>query len=187
MVGDPGEAGQPDTKESPMKKERSRAIRRRLGPIGMSLIASALTAAGFAAFSIADSGGGDGKGDVTETMAVPAPGGPGVMFRERLSDEDRQALEEFRQCMEQNGAPAPPQRIDPSDGPPKPPSAAEMEKIQKAHEACKDKLPQDLQNAGPPGIGFHCGPPPGAPPGDRGGQNQEQSNEAGSDSSGTSS
>ena len=37
----------------------------------------------------------------------------------------------------------------------------------------RSKLPEKLQNAGPPGVGtFHCGPPPGAPP--LQGQNQEQ-------------
>ena len=100
-------------------------------------------------------------------------------------------MEDFRKCMEDNGAPAPPDpsNIDPSQGPPKPPSAADREKIQKAYEACKDKLPTDMQNAGPPGVGtFKCGPPPGAPaPGQQQGQNQDQSNNSGTSSSGSSS
>jgi hypothetical protein len=98
-------------------------------------------------------------------------------------------MEDFRKCMEDNGAPGPPdpKTIDPSDGPPKPPSAADRDKIQKAYEACKDKLPTDMQNAGPPMIGTgKCGPPPGAPPkGTEQGQNQDQSNDSGTSSSGS--
>jgi hypothetical protein len=92
-------------------------------------------------------------------------------------------MEEFRQCMDDSGAPGPPTHFDPSDGPPKPPSAADREKLQKAYEACKDKLPAAMQNAGPPQIGrFKCGPPPGAPPRS---QNQDQSNDSGTSSSGS--
>jgi hypothetical protein len=97
-------------------------------------------------------------------------------------------MEDFRKCMEENGAPAPPDpsNIDPSN-PPKPPSAADQEKIQKAYEACKDKLPEAMQNAGPPRIGtFKCGPPPGHP-GQEKGQNQDQSNDSGTSSSGSNS
>ena len=108
-----------------------------------------------------------------------------------LSAADQQKMDEFRQCMQDNGAPAPPDpgKIDPSN-PPKPPSQADQEKLQKAWEACKDKLPEAMQNAGPPRIG-QCGPPPGAPP-VRGqqqpGQNQDQSNSSsGTSSSGSSS
>jgi hypothetical protein len=85
-------------------------------------------------------------------------------------------MEAFHQCMQDNGAPDPP-RIDPSQGPPKPPSAEDQQKIQKAYEACKDKLPQDLRNAGPPRLGAGpCQPPPGAPAPNQGG-NQNQSNQ----------
>jgi hypothetical protein len=147
-----------------MKEERREAMRRRLGPITMSLAAAAVTAIGFAAVSLAQDSGGDngsGNGQNDQTMPAPPPGGAGVMmFRDRLSAEDRQKLDDFRQCMEDNGAPAPPRRIDPSTGPPEPPSSEDQQKIQKAYEACKDKLPEDLQKAGfpphPP-----CGPPPG--------------------------
>jgi hypothetical protein len=171
-----------------MKKERRSAIRRRLGPIGLSLLASALTAAGFAAFSLADSGGGDGGtgGGTSQVLPAPPPGGVGtVRFGPQLSAADRQKMEEFHQCMQENGAPDPP-RIDPSSGPPKPPTAAEQQQIQNAWEACKDKLPQELQNAGPPrfGVGPCPAPPPGAPAKP---QNQDQSNESGSQSSGGSS
>jgi hypothetical protein len=175
-----------------MKQERSRAIRRRLGPIGLSLLASALTAAGFAAFSIADSGGGNDSGNgsgTSQTLPAPPPGGArgAIAFAPRLSAEDRQKMEAFHQCMQDNGAPDPP-RLDPSQGPPKPPSAEDQQKIQKAYEACKDKLPEDLQNAGPPRFGAQCGPPPGAPaPNQGGGQNQDQSNDSGNQSSGASS
>jgi hypothetical protein len=171
-----------------MKKERRRALRRSLGPIGMSLIASALTAAAFAAFSIADSGSSGSQSGTVQTLPAPPGGASGtVMFGPRLSAADRQKMDEFRQCMQDNGAPGPP-RIDPSSGPPKPPSAAEQQQIQKAYEACKDKLPQDLQNAGPPHFGTaQCGPPPGAPSQKQGGTNQDQSNQSGSKSSGSSS
>jgi len=104
-----------------------------------------------------------------------------------LSAADQKKMDEFRQCMQDNGAPGPPDpsNIDPSNGPPKPPSAADREKIQKAFEACKDKLPSGMQ-AGPPRIGT-CGPPPGVPaqPGKQ--QNQDQSNQSGTSSSGSSS
>jgi hypothetical protein len=128
-------------------------------------------------------------------MPAPPGGAAGVAFADpNLSAGDRQKLEDFRKCMEDNGAPGPPDpgTIDPSDGPPKPPTAADREKLEKAFEACKAKLPEKLRNAGPPGIGtFHCGPPPGAPPTQ--GQNQEQglkenqSNQSGTQSSGSTS
>src|SRR6185369_16116503 len=94
MVGEPGDPGTRNQEGVVMDKERSR-IRRRLGPIGMSLLASALTAAGFAAFSIADSGGGNNDGNQSEavqTLPAPAPGGAGgaIAFAPRLSAEDRQ-------------------------------------------------------------------------------------------------
>lgn len=144
-----------------MKKERWSGIRRRVGPIGLSLVAAAITAVGFAAISVAaddDNKGGSG-GDTFEAPAPP----PGVhMFRDRLSDEDRQKLGEFRQCMEDQGAPAPP-RIEEGSGPPDPPSSEEMEKVRKAHEACEDQLPEELQGRGFPAFGHGpCGPPPGA-------------------------
>jgi hypothetical protein len=170
------------------------AIRSRIGPVGLSLAAAALTAVGFAAISVADNGnGGGGSNDKGEVMwsAGPPGGGAGLMFRDRLSDEDRQKLEDFRQCMEDNGAPAPPEpgEFDPSDGPPKPPSEAEMEKMKQAFEACEDKLPADIQKAGPPhlGVGPDCGPPPGAPGTEQKGKNQNQSNDSNSSSSGASS
>src|SRR4051812_19456049 len=102
-----------------MKRERKR-LRRHLGPIGLSLLASALTAAGFAAFSIADNGGSGGNGDngggAGQVLPGPPPGAAGtVTFGPRLSAEDRQKMDEFHQCMEDNGAPPPP-RIDPSQG-----------------------------------------------------------------------
>jgi hypothetical protein len=139
----------------------------KFGPLGLSLAAAAVTATAFAAVSLAASGSGSGSGAKdAQTFQAPAPppgGGPGVFFRDNLSGADRQKMEEFRQCMEDNGAPAPPEpgRIDPSN-PPKPPSADDQEKLRKAWEACKDKLPEDLQKAGPPQL-HTCGPPPGAP------------------------
>ena len=76
--------------------------------------------------------------------------------------------------MEDNGAPAPPDpgEIDPSQGPPKPPSAADRDQLQKAFAACKEKLPENLRDAGPPGIHtFRCGPHGGR---EDQGENREQ-------------
>ena len=186
-----------------MKKKRGITIR--FGPLGLSLLAAGITAVGVAAVSLAadggtNSGNGSGSGSDTQTFQMPAPGG-GVgavsIAGPNLSAEDRQKLEDFRQCMEDNGAPSPPDpgKIDPSDGPPKPPSAADREKLQKAFEACKSKLPEDLRNAGPPmlGHGLKCGPPPGLPRQEQSqqgesqeqGQNKDQSNQAGTQSSGS--
>jgi hypothetical protein len=172
------------------EKKRRRGITIRLGPLGLSLLAAAITAVGLAAVSLADSGS-SSCGTSTQTFSAPAPPGGaagGVVFGgPNLSAADRQKMEDFRKCMEDNGAPGPPMHIDPSDGPPKPPSAADREKLQKAYEACKDKLPEDLQKAGPPGIAtFKCGPPPGQP-GQEQGQKQDQSNNSGTSSSGSSS
>ena len=171
-----------------MKKKRGLTIR--IGPLGLSLLAAGITAFGVAAVSLADSGNDDASNDSgTATFSAPAPGGGvGVMsFRgPNLSAADQHKMEDFRKCMEDNGAPGPPDpsEIDPSDGPPKPPSAADRDKLRTAFEACRDKLPKDMQNAGPPGIGtFRCGPPPGAP-GEKG-TNKEQSNDSGTSSSGS--
>lgn len=176
-----------------MEEKKKRGLTIRLGPLGLSLLAAAVTAFGVAAVSLADNGKDNASnGSGAQTFQAPGPGGGvGVMsvHGPNLSDADKQKMEEFRKCMEDNGAPAPPEPgdIDPSDGPPKPPSAADRDKIQKAYEACKDKLPEDLQNAGPPAVGtFKCGPPPGAPgaPGEKG-QNQDQSNDSGTSSNGS--
>jgi hypothetical protein len=176
-----------------MKKKR-RGITIRLGPLGLSLLAAGITAVGVAAVSLADGGSGNtSNGSGSVTFSAPAPGGGvGVTtFRgPNLSAADRQKMEEFRQCMQDNGAPGPPEpgKFDPSN-PPKPPSADDQAKLQKAFEACKSKLPEGMQNAGPPQIRA-CGPPPGAP-GQQGqsqkGQNQDQSNDSGTSSSGSSS
>ena len=168
-----------------MKRKRSITIR--FGPLGLSLLAAGITAVGFAAVSLADNGGGGtGTSSGARTFQMPAPpgGAAGVAFADpNLSAADRQKLEDFRTCMEDNGAPGPPDpsKIDPSQGPPKPPSAADREKLQKAFDACRAKLPEKLRDAGPPGTGtFHCGLPPGAPP--KQGENQNQSNQSGTQS-----
>ena len=175
-----------------MKEKRKRSITIRFGPLGLSLLAAGITAIGFAAVSLADSGGNSASsGTSTQTFQAPGPPGGaagGIGFATggpNLSDADRKKMDEFRQCMQDNGAPGPPTHIDPSDGPPKPPTAADREKLQKAFEACKDKLPAAMQNAGPPQIGtMKCGPPPGVP---EKGQNKDQSNDSGTSSSGSSS
>jgi hypothetical protein len=189
MVAKPGKAGKRRTGVV-MKKKREVTIR--LGRLGLSLLAAGITAVGVAAVSLADSGNDNASnGSGTQTFQAPGPGGGvGVMSVRgpNLSAADKQKMEDFRKCMEDNGAPAPPDPsdIDPSN-PPKPPSAADRDKIQKAYEACKDKLPEAMQNAGPPAVGtFKCGPPPGAPPkGTEQGQNQDQSNDSGTSSSGS--
>ena len=174
-----------------MDEKRKRGLTIRLGPLGLSLLAACITAVGVAAVSMAADGG-SSNGSGSATAPAPPPGGGVMAFRAPdLSAADRQKMEDFRKCMEDNGAPAPPDpsNIDPSN-PPKPPSAADRDKIQKAYEACKDKLPTDMQHAGPPGIGtFQCGPPPGAPPlqGQQQKGNQNQSNNSGTSSSGSSS
>ncbi len=127
------------------------------------LAAAALTAAAFAAISVAnDDGSKQGNGDAVR----PGPGGgpPGVMFRAQLSEEDQQALEEFRSCMEEQGAPAPPEPPQPGEGEDgtfeqrvDPPSKEERAQIDEALKACEDKLPEGARHMGPP-----CGPPPGA-------------------------
>src|SRR5712691_9999978 len=104
-----------------MKKERRGAIRRRLGPVGLSLVAAAVTAIGFAAVSLAQSGNGNQSGSTNQVPVSPPPGGAqGSVVFHAPSAADRQKMEQFRQCMQDNGAPAPP-RPDPSSGPPKPP------------------------------------------------------------------
>src|SRR4029453_8260033 len=97
-------------------KKRSFTIR--VGPLAMSLAAAALTAVAFAAISLADNGSNSGNSGRDEHIfRAPAPpgGGPGVMFGDDLSEADKQKLEDFSQCMEDNGAPPPPHpgEIDP--------------------------------------------------------------------------
>ena len=151
---------------------------RRLGPLGASLVAAALTAAAFAAISVADSGS-----DGTEG-AAGAPGHPpDVMFERRIgpppeiSEEDRAAMEEFRNCMRENGAdlPEPPELEEGvRPAPPEPPRAEERDAIEKALEACEDKLPE--------GAHFGIGP---CGPDDEEGSREEQSGDAeGGDSEG---
>lgn len=115
-----------------------------------SLAAAALTAAAFAAISVAQNGDSD---DGAEGDVRAAPGAP--MFHHRIggppSEEERAAMEEFRNCMEENGAdlPEPP---DPGEmrrgempAPPKPPTESEREAIDDALEACEDKLPEGAE------------------------------------------
>jgi hypothetical protein len=188
MVTEPGQTGRRRTGVV-MKEKRKRGLTIRLGPLGLSLLAAAITAVGLAAVSLADNGS-NTSGNAQDDVKVPAPppgADGGVTFHSNLSDADEQKMEDFRKCMEVNGAPGPPTQIDPSDGPPEPPTAADREKIQKAYEACKDNLPENMRNAGPPGIAtFKCGPPPGAPEMQKG-ANQDQSNDSGTRSSGSSS
>jgi hypothetical protein len=171
-----------------MKKRKGFAIRG--GPLGMSLAAAALTAVAFAAVSLADSGSSDGSGtDEPDFHAfrAPAPGGPVERFKEELSEADRQKLEDFRQCMENSGAPAPPEpgEIDPPDGPPKPPSEEDIDELRQAWEGCQDKLPEGLQKAGPPMLHFEgCEPGRDDPGNEERGEREDQSDDSGTSSSG---
>ena len=125
--------------------------------VWLPLAAAALTAVAFAAVSVAQSGDSDKRGDEGPGVAIASPGGPPMLF-ERLSDEDRKALDEFRSCMEDQGVEPPPEfkhRIDP-------PSQEERAKVEEAFEACEDKLPEGARQFGP----HPCGPPPGAPEGE---------------------
>ncbi len=161
-----------------MKKalESMRRPPKRWGPVGLSLVAAALTATAFAAVSVAQddtsSQNSAEKRGGGEVMRAPEPGGP-HMFMERLSEEDRAALEEFRRCMEDNGAPAPPElapapskpgSFEHGDGPPEPPGEEDRAAIEKALETCGEKLPEGaaFEHGGPGGPG--CGPPPGLEP-----------------------
>jgi hypothetical protein len=186
MVGEPGESGSA-MKGVEMKK---RGITIRFGPLGLSLLAAGVTAVGLAAVSLADSGGGSEDGNGVRTFEMPAPpgGGAGVtIMGPDLSAEDRQKLEDFRKCMEENGAPGLPDpgEIHRGDAPPKLPSAEDREKLEKAFETCKEKLPEDLRKAGPPEVhGFRCGPAPGDAQRDQD-QNQDQSDQSATQSSGS--
>jgi hypothetical protein len=194
MTVEPGKPGNRRT-GAEMDEKKKRGLTIRLGPLGLSLLAACITAIGVAAVSMAADGGSgnSNSGSASATAPGPPPGGAVMTFHgPPLSAADQKKMDEFQQCMQDNGAPAPPDpsKIDPSQGPPKPPSAADRDKIQKAYEACKDKLPEDMQKAGAPGFGtFKCGPPPGAPPlqGQQQGGNQDQSNNSGTSSSGSSS
>lgn len=161
------------------------SMRRRLGPVGLSLVAAALTATAFAAVSVAakdDSGNKGNSGNGEAQRAAPGSGDGDHPRLGQLSDEDRQKLDEFRQCMEDNGAPVPPKPGERSegDGPPEPPSEEDRAAIEKGLEACEDKLPEGARGFGPGGPGCHRprghgGPPPGGP--QQGGpeQGEEQS------------
>jgi hypothetical protein len=142
----------------------SKMIKGRVGPVGLSLAAAALTAVAFAAVSVAqddsgDKGSSDSKGGGGDVLRFgPAPGGPPAI--EDLSEADQQALEEFRQCMSDQGVEPPPRPEASGDGTFKrrlePPSEAERAKMEQAFEACEDKLPEGARAMGP----HPCGPPP---------------------------
>lgn len=143
----------------------SKMIKGRVGPVGLSLAAAALTAVAFAAVSVAqdDSGakgskGGKEAGSGDVLRVGPGPGGPPAI--EDLSEADQQALEEFRQCMSDQGVEPPPRPEADGDGTFRrrlePPSEAERAKMERAFEACEDKLPEGAQAMGP----HPCGPPP---------------------------
>jgi len=164
-----------------MLKKMTQAMRRRVGPVGLSLTAAAVTAVAFAAISMAASDGG-GKAEKGLQQGSGPEAGLTPPEPPALSEGDEAKLEEFRSCMEENGAEPPP---DPGEirervrngEPPDPPSEAEREKMRTAFEACEDKLPEGVHMfVGPGGPG--CGP--GGPPparkesGEGQGDNQSQ-------------
>ncbi len=131
---------------------------------GPWLAAAALTAAALAAVSVAQDGGSNESQG--RWRRAPSAGPP---LAEELSDEDRQALEEFRSCMEDKGVEPPPRPPGPGEGGQgnfelriEPPSEEERAKIEEAFKACEDKLPEGARQLGP----HPCGPPPGAPDGE---------------------
>jgi hypothetical protein len=148
-------------------------IKRRVGPVSLSLAAAALTAIGFAAVSFAaEDNGSSNQGNRSGDQTRGAPGGPPMIMQ--LSTEDREAMEEFRACMDEQGVegppapPGPPPEGEEGDAPTdrfehrlKPPSEEERAKMDEALEACEDKLPEGAGHIGPP-----CGPPPGGPNGE---------------------
>ena len=129
----------------------------------MSLAAAALTAAAFAAISVAQDDGGNGEAGKGEVERAPHPGPPRM---HELSAEDREAMESFRSCMEENGAPPPPEppQGDAFERRLEPPSEEERAKIDEAFEACRDELPEGARAFGPGPGGPPCGPPPGVRP-----------------------
>ncbi len=158
------------------------ALRRRVGPVGLSLVAAALTAVAFAAVSVAkdDNGkaGGNGSGNGEAQRAGPGGGAPPML--KDLSAKDREALASFRTCMQEQGVEPPPRPGSGQQGDtrPEPPSEAERAEIEKALKVCEDKLPEGVQPPGP--HGGPCGPHPGGdadgarPPAPPQGQGSEQ-------------
>jgi hypothetical protein len=140
----------------------------------LPLAAAALTAVALAAVSVAqnDDGSGSGDGERRADVVIAGPGGPPMAFN-RLSEEDRQALEEFRSCLEDQGVEPPPEppRLEEGEMPEPgtferrldPPSEEERAKMREAFEACSDKLPEGVRAGHGP---LPCGPPPGAPKGE---------------------
>jgi hypothetical protein len=164
-----------------MLKKMTQAMRRRVGPVSLSLTAAAVTAVAFAAISMAASDD-DGKAEKGLQRGDGPDAGLTPPKPPALSEEDEAKLEEFRSCMEENGAPALPEpgeireRLRNGERP-DPPSEAEREKMRQAFEACEDKLPEGVHMfVGPGGPG--CGP--GGPPparnerGEGQGDNQSQ-------------
>lgn len=151
-------------------KRIKKTLRGRIGPLGLSLAAAAVTAVALAGISMAaqDDGGGKAKDNGQSGEAQQQAGHPGPPMPQDLSAEDRQKLENFRSCMSDQGVDPPPAPGE-GDGtfqrPTKPPTDAQRQKMEKAFEACRDELPDDAQALGPPGPGGPsgpCGPPPGA-------------------------
>jgi hypothetical protein len=148
-------------------------MKRRVGPVSLSLAAAALTAIGFAAVSVAaEDNGSSNQGNRDGEGTRGGPGGPPMIMQ--LSAKDREAMEEFRACMSEQGVEGPPAPPEPpaegEEGEPptdqferrlEPPSESERAKIEEALKTCEDKLPEGAGQMGRP-----CGPPPGGPEGE---------------------
>jgi hypothetical protein len=90
----------------------------------------------------------------------------------QLSDSQKQGLQAFQQCMQDQGLQRPQRGTAPT--------AADLAKLRAAEDACIDQFPSDLpyQFMGPPGPGGPGGPghhPPGPPPGAPQGAPQDDS------------
>ncbi|MSO42063.1 MAG: hypothetical protein EXQ70_09275 [Solirubrobacterales bacterium] len=124
-----------------MSKAIRGAARRLLhsAPGAVALVIVACIGVGYAATSDKS---GNGSGDSAAVgQAPPGPPGLGGALGAKLSDEDRQALEKFGECMRDEVGPPP--QLGRGDAPD--PSEA-REKSDAAYEKCKGELPENLQN-----------------------------------------
>jgi hypothetical protein len=126
--------------------------RRRFGSLASAMVAAAITAAAFAAFSLAQGDGSGSGGGTSPDSLAPPPAGMAFTIRAK----DRAALEAFRKCMSDHGINPPTPSF--GDGPPPLPSKEDRAKFADAFNACRDKLPEGagVMHAAPVGPG---GPP----------------------------
>ena len=124
-----------------MSKAIRGAARRLLhsAPGAVALVIVACIGVGYAATS--ENSGNDNGGSAALGQAPPGPPGIGGALGAKLSDEDRQALEKFGECMREEGGPPPQlgkgERPDPSEL---------RSKSDAAYNKCKSELPESLQS-----------------------------------------